>query len=76
MVVKADADGGHESVFALYYFAARIHQQKAARAVGVLHLPRLEAALPEQRALLVAGGAGDGYLSAVKLKLRHAVDMA
>ena len=38
---------------------ADVHQQKAARAVGVLCLPFLKAALPEQGGLLVACHAAD-----------------
>ena len=57
----------------LDYLAAGVHQQEAARAVGVLHLPRLEAALSEQRALLVARRARNGYLPAVQRKFAAAV---
>jgi hypothetical protein len=38
---------------------AGVHQHEAAGAVGVLGQPGLEAGLAEQRALLVAGDAGD-----------------
>ena len=54
MVPAACGDGRDKPVFALDYLTAGVHQQEAARAVGVLHLPRFEAALPKQCALLVA----------------------
>src|SRR5699024_6795081 len=49
---------------------------EAARAVGVLHVAGLEAALAEERALLVARRARDGYLPAEEPRLRLAVDAA
>ena len=53
-----------------------MHQQKTARAVGVLHVPGLEAALAEERALLVSRRARNGYLPAEERRLRLAVDAA
>ena len=38
---------------------ARIHQEKAARAVGILRAARGEALVPEERSLLIARHAGD-----------------
>ena len=43
---------------------ARVHEQEAARAVGILGLAGLEAALAEQRGLLVARRARDGNFAA------------
>ena len=44
----------------LHRLLAGIHQQEAARAVGVLGLTGLDAHLAEQRRLLVAGDTGNG----------------
>ena len=76
MVLVAHGDGGHQAVVALHRLPAGVHQHKAAGAVGVLHLPGQEAALAEQGTLLVPRRAGDGDLSAVKLKVCCAVDTA
>src|SRR5699024_10874010 len=43
-------DGRDEPVFREHRLRARVHEQKAARAVGVLHVPGLKAALAEERA--------------------------
>ena len=76
MILKADGDAGDKTVLALDDLSARVHQKEAARAVGVLHAARFEAALAEERALLVSGGARDGDLSAVELELRLPVNGA
>ena len=46
---------------------ARVHEQKAARAVGVFGVARLEAALPEQRRLLVSRDARNRHLHALNV---------
>ena len=51
VVSRPSVGGGHRS--------ADVHEHEAAGAVGVLRGARLEAGLPEQRGLLVAGDAGD-----------------
>ena len=50
--------------------AARVHEQEAAGAIGVLGHARLETCLAEQRRLLVAGDAGDRYLLAAEHRHR------
>ena len=76
MILKADGDRRDKAAAAHDGLAPGVHQQEAARAVGVFHLAGLEAALAEQGALLVARGAGDRDLAAVKLKGAVAVHMA
>ena len=76
MILKADGDRRDEAAAAHDGLAAGVHQKEAARAVGVLHLTGLEAALAEQSALLVARGAGNRDLAAVELKGAVAVHMA
>ena len=51
---------GHEPVLARAGLVPGVHEQKAAGAVGVLRLARMEAALAEERRLLVARHAADG----------------
>ncbi len=41
-------------------FASRVHEQEATRAIGVLRISRIPAALPEERRLLVARNPTDG----------------
>ena len=76
MILKADGDRRDKAAAAHNGLAAGVHQKEAARAVGVLHLTGLEAALAEQSALLVARGAGDRDLTAVELKGAVAVHIA
>ena len=57
---RTGGDGGDEAVVGGAGLGTRVQQQEAARAVGVLCLAGLEAALAEQRRLLVAGHARDG----------------
>ena len=76
MILKADSDGRHKAVHALDRLAAGVHEHEATGSVGIFHVARLEAALAEQRALLVSAGSGDRYLAAVQLELGLAVDMA
>ena len=61
---EPDADGGEQSVFALTGGHAGVHQQETAGAVGVLRITGGKTGLPEQRGLLVACDARNGYLTA------------
>ena len=75
--VKADSANGAQG--AKVYLRAEIdgdtsamHEQKAAGAVGVLRLARMEAALAEERRLLVARHAADGNALDEPRVRRHA----
>ena len=50
-------DGRQQAVLGRRAACARVLEHEAARAVGVLGHPRLQAGLAEQRSLLVAGDA-------------------
>ena len=61
-VADLPRDGGQQARLREDGTVARVHQQEAAGAVGVLHRSRLHTHLAEERRLLVAGDARDGYL--------------
>ena len=63
---------GHEAVLARAGLMPGVHEQKAAGAVGVLRLARMEAALAEERRLLVARHAADGNALDKPRVRRHA----
>ena len=65
-------DGRHEAVRRGAGLAAGVEQKEAAGAVGVLGLARPEAALSEQRRLLVARNAADGDARQHPGACRHA----
>ena len=67
LAVKADGDGGDQTVLALVDLVAGVHQQETAGAVGVFHVAGLKAALPEQRSLLVARNTGHRHLYAAQV---------
>ena len=54
----------------------RVHQQETAGPVGVLRLARGDAALTEERRLLVAGDTRDGNLGPEPFRIREAEDAA
>ena len=76
VILEADRNACHKAVLALDNLSSGIHQQEAARSVGVLHAARFKAALSEEGALLVPGRTGNRDLSAVEFKVRLAVDRA
>ena len=76
MIFKADRNCCDKAVFAHNRSFARVHQEEATRPVGVLHITRVDAALAEQRSLLVARSTGNRDFTAIKLKLRLSVDAA
>lgn len=61
LTTRAASNGREQTVGRLHRLVARVHQQEAAGAVGILGLARLNAHLAEQCRLLVAGDTGDGY---------------
>ena len=61
VVSHVGGNSGYKPVFAFKRGAARIHKQKAARAVGVFNIALAKAFLPEKRRLLVARNARNGY---------------
>ena len=63
---------GHEPVLTRAGLVPGVHEQKAAGAVGVLRLARMEAALAEERRLLVARHAADGNALDEPRVRRHA----
>ena len=67
LAVKADGDGGDQTVLALVDLVAGVHQQETAGAVGVFHVAGLKAALPEQRSLLVARNTGYRHIHALNV---------
>ena len=67
LAVKADGNGGDQTVLALVDLVASVHQQKAAGAVGVFYIAGLKAALPEQRGLLVARNTGHRHIHALNV---------
>ncbi len=68
MAAEPGCNGRDKAVAADAGRLARVHEQEAARAVGILGLAGGEAALTEQRGLLVARRARDGNF--------HALDVA
>ena len=60
-------DRGQQPLLGLRHRGARVGEHERAGAVGVLAQAGLQAALAEQRRLLVAGHAGDRHLEAVEL---------
>ena len=71
--VQPDGNGRDKTVLAFNGLLAGIHQQKTARSVCILRVSGLEAALAEQRCLLVARDPGNGDLHA--LNVAGAVDL-
>ena len=69
LAVKAYAYGGYKAVFAHEGLVARIHQQKAACAVGILCVARVKAGLTEKRRLLIAGDSRYRHLAALKIRI-------
>ena len=67
LAVKADGDGGDQTVLALVDLVAGVHQQEAAGAVGVFHVAGLKTALPEQCSLLVARNTGHRHVHALNV---------
>ena len=59
LAIQGDADGGNETPLGLNTGVAGVHEHETARAVGVLRASGPEAAVTEQRGLLVARNAGD-----------------
>ena len=72
----APGDGRHKAVAGGDGRAACVHQQEAARAVGVLYFARSEAGLPEERRLLIARRPCDGDGRAEERRIRLAVNAA
>ena len=72
LAADAPGDGGHQAGLAGHRQLARVHEQEAARAVGVLHHAGLEAALAEQRRVLVARQRGHRNRAAEDLGIEHA----
>ena len=68
MAAESGRNGRDKAVAADAGRLARVHEQEAARAVGILGLAGGEAALAEQRGLLVARRTRDGNF--------HALDVA
>ena len=64
IIARVGGNGGYKSVFAFKRGAARIHKQKAARAVGIFNIAPAKAFLPEKRRLLVACNARNRYFRA------------
>ncbi len=64
LAANAPGDGGQKAALRQLGRLAYVHQHEAAGAVGVLGHAGLEAALPEEGGLLVAGDAADGRLDA------------
>src|SRR5690242_10043597 len=59
LAARVARDRGEEPVARRDRLLPRVQQQEAARSVRVLRHTELDAALPEERRLLVAGDAGD-----------------
>ena len=72
--VRAEAPrhGREQAVLRPGWTRAHVHEQEAARPVGVLAVARPQRALSEQRRLLVAGHAGDRHGGAQPLRLGRA----
>ncbi len=74
LAVDLARDGREQAVLRVDDLVARVHEQEAARAVRALGVARGEAALTEERRLLVARHARDGDLAAHEIGV--AVDLA
>ena len=75
-VLQPPGDGGHQAVLGEHRLLPRVEQQEAARPIGILRLPRLEAGLPEERRLLVPRRPGDGNGRAEKSRIALPIDAA
>ena len=75
LVADLPGDGGEEVVAGEDGLFARVHQEEAAGAVGILHGAGLGAHLPEERGLLVAGNAADGHGMGEDRGLRMPIDL-
>ena len=73
---KAQGDGGKQIVGRGDGFLATVHQEEAARAVGILHTARLGAELAEEGCLLVARNAPDGHRLTEERGLSMAIHLA
>src|SRR5208337_5557781 len=73
---EAPRDRGHEPALRCRRRRAGIHQQEAARAVGILRGARLKAALTKKRGLLVTSHTRDGNLGAKPLGVAQPEDTA
>ena len=76
LAVDPPADRREQAVLGRYSLVTGIEQQKAAGAVGVLRGAWFEAGLPEERGLLVAGGAGDWNRRAKERCVGFAIPLA
>ena len=61
LAVRGDTDRGDQTVLGFDDLVAGVHEHKATRAIGVFGLAGMEAAVAEQRRLLVARHAHDGW---------------
>lgn len=76
LVADLPGDGRQQVVFRGDGLFAAVHQQEAARAVGVFHRSRLDAHLSEQGRLLVAGDTRDGDFVGEDRGFRRSVNLA
>src|ERR1700761_709544 len=77
LAIDAPCNRREQTVLGTNRLVAGVHQHEATRAIGVLGQARLETRLPEQRCLLIAGDAGNGYLTTEEmLRLDVAIDFA
>ena len=75
LTVHPPADGGDQVVLGLDGVFAGVHQHEAAGAIGILAHAGREAALSEQRGVLIAGQCGDGDFAAKDALVQIADDL-